>query len=106
MIWQNLLDNALKYSAKEEVSKISSSYKEEEHWQVLTLKDNGVGFLEEEQAKAFGLFQRLHSSEEFEGSGVGLAIVKRSLDRLEGKVTVQSEVGEGSTFTVMLPRSE
>ncbi len=102
-VWQNLISNALKYSSKNERINISIDSKVEEDFVVYTIKDNGVGFDEKYKDKLFGVFQRLHRSEEFEGTGVGLAIVNRIIQKHDGWIKVSSTIGKGTEFTFALP---
>lgn len=99
----NLLSNAAKYSAGKEkpVIEVSSSQGDSEI--VYSIKDNGVGFDMEYASKLFGVFQRLHSLEDFEGTGVGLAIVQRIIHRHHGEVRGEGKVNQGATFYISLP---
>src|SRR5205085_644155 len=85
-VLQNLLGNAVKYSRTREVSRIELSSRLEGDETIYTVRDNGVGFEMESAQRLFGVFQRLHSLEEFEGTGVGLALVKRIIERHGGRV--------------------
>jgi light-regulated signal transduction histidine kinase (bacteriophytochrome) len=99
----NLLANAIKFTRPREISRIevrSRTIGAETHCLV---KDNGVGFDPAYANKLFGIFQRLHEAEEFEGTGVGLGIVKRIVDKHEGRVWAESRPGEGATFYFTLP---
>jgi len=102
-VWQNLISNALKYSSKNEHISVAIDCKKEEDFIVYTIQDNGVGFDEKYKDKLFGVFQRLHRSEEFEGTGVGLAIVNRIIQKHEGWIQVSSTLGKGTEFTFALP---
>jgi PAS domain S-box-containing protein len=100
----NMVDNALKYSQSRSVIRIQIGYKCEDRENVaFYIKDNGVGFDMGYADKLFGVFQRLHSQEEYEGSGVGLAIVKRVIEKHGGRVWAESEVDVGSTFYFTMP---
>jgi PAS domain S-box-containing protein len=97
-VWANLLSNALKYSSKSKQPLIEVSASNREGQVVYCVRDDGVGFDARYSDKLFGVFQRLHSHEEFPGTGVGLAIVKRIVTRHGGRVWAESEVGKGAQF--------
>jgi chemotaxis family two-component system sensor kinase Cph1 len=102
-VWQNLISNALKYSSKQELIIVNIDSTVDDETVHYTIKDNGVGFDEKYKDKLFGVFQRLHRSEEFEGTGVGLAIVNRIIQKHSGSIEVSSELGKGTVFTFSLP---
>ncbi len=94
----NIISNAIKYSSKKEKAKIDVSYEEKEDEYIFSIQDNGSGFNMDKVGKLFSVFQRLHSDEEFEGTGVGLAIVKRIINKHGGQVWAKGKVNEGATF--------
>lgn len=98
----NLVSNAIKYSSKKKSSIVDISSEENGDEVVFTIKDNGVGFDMKYSDKLFGVFQRLHSQEEFEGTGVGLAIVQRVIAKHNGRVWAEGAVNEGATFNFSL----
>ena len=100
----NLIGNAIKYSKNTKDPLIEIGAKEGDDEVVYYIKDNGVGFDMEYRQKLFQLFQRLHTEEEFEGAGVGLAIVKRIIDRHKGTIWAESVVDKGSTFYFSIPQ--
>jgi two-component system sensor kinase len=100
----NLLSNAFKYSLPRERSKIESGGEEKEKENIYFVKDNGVGFDSAFTDKLFSPFQRLHSSEEFEGTGIGLAISKRIIHKHGGRIWAEGKLNEGATFYFTLPK--
>jgi len=105
-VWVNLLSNALKFTRPKGTGRIEVSSLSRDGENVYRVKDTGVGFDSEYAGKLFGIFQRLHSLAEFEGSGVGLAIVQRIVTRHGGKVWAEGVKGEGAMFSFSLPRTE
>jgi len=102
-VWINLLSNALKFSATREVITIEVGGYSENGTNTYYVKDNGVGFNQKYANKVFEIFQRLHSSKEFEGTGVGLSIVQRIIHRHGGSVRAEGEENQGATFYFSIP---
>jgi PAS domain S-box-containing protein len=103
-VWTNLLSNAIKFSSKAVHPRIEIGANQNEYRVEFFVHDNGAGFDSQYRDKLFGVFQRLHTESEFPGNGVGLAIVKRIVERHGGHVSAQSTRGEGATFGFSLPR--
>lgn len=97
-VFQNLIGNALKYSRPRASTVIEIGQMEKEGEKVIFVKDNGVGFDMKYSDKLFGVFQRLHLAEEFEGTGIGLATVERIIKKHGGRVWVEAELDRGATF--------
>ncbi|WP_276373538.1 response regulator [Chryseolinea sp. H1M3-3] len=105
-VWINLVSNAIKYSQKTPVPKVEIGGKHENGDLIYFVKDNGAGFNMAHYNKLFSIFQRLHSESEFNGTGIGLAVVKRIIERHDGRIWAQSEVGKGSEFYFTLKAKE
>jgi len=103
-IYANLIQNAIMYSRINTRPEVVLSVDEDENSFILKVKDNGQGIPKEHQEKVFNIFQRLHSNEDYPGTGIGLAIVKKAVMALDGSVYVESEVNVGSTFFISLPK--
>jgi PAS domain S-box-containing protein len=102
-MFQNLIGNAIKYRSPERPPVVHiSAERQGGHW-IFTVSDNGIGIGPEYKERIFGLFKRLHTSDEYSGTGIGLAICQRIVDRYHGRIWVESEPGKGSTFRFTFP---
>lgn len=102
-VFSNLISNAIKYSHKTGKSKVQINSWKEDGSITYSVKDNGVGFDMKYKDKIFEVFQRLHKDSEFEGTGIGLAIVQRIISKHNGRIWAESEINKGATFYFSLP---
>ncbi|WP_334120530.1 PAS domain-containing sensor histidine kinase [Limnobacter sp.] len=102
-VWMNLIDNALKFSSKTKQPKVLISCEKQGRFYRFSVQDNGAGFDMKYSDKLFNVFERLHHKKDFDGTGVGLAIVKRIIERHGGEIGANAEPGKGACFAFTLP---
>ena len=103
-VMTNLIGNALKFSRDSSPPEVEIGSRLDEGRRVLWVRDNGVGFDMKYHDRMFGIFQRLHRAEEFPGTGVGLALVAKAVQRMGGRVWAESTPGAGATFYLEFPQ--
>jgi light-regulated signal transduction histidine kinase (bacteriophytochrome) len=103
-VFHNIVSNAMKFKSDRDVV-ISIGAEERKNDWLFSISDTGIGIVEDQQERVFGIFKRLHSREDYPGTGIGLALVKKIVENHGGKVWIESIVGEGSTFYFTIPKS-
>jgi chemotaxis family two-component system sensor kinase Cph1 len=103
LVFQNLIGNAIKFRREDALLQIHIGAERIDHSWTFSVKDNGIGIAPEYFDRIFVIFQRLHSADTYGGTGIGLAIVKRIIERRGGRIWVESEIGKGSTFFFTIP---
>jgi light-regulated signal transduction histidine kinase (bacteriophytochrome) len=103
---QNLISNAIKFHKEEEPPVVHISAKLHKNQWIFSIRDNGIGIDSQYFDRIFIIFQHLHKKSEYEGTGIGLAICKKIIERHKGKIWVESELGKGSTFYFSIPKTE
>ena len=103
MVVRNLLENAIKFSLHAAHPRIEFGAYQTGERVVVSIRDNGIGFDMKYAERIFEIFERLHRLEEYPGTGIGLALVKKALQRMDGRVWAQSAPGQGATFYIELP---
>ncbi len=102
-VFQNLISNAVKFRRKEESPRVHISAEEKQNQWLFSVRDNGIGIDPQFHKRIFAIFQRLNTKEEYPGSGIGLSICRRVVERHGGRIWVESELGKGATFYFTIP---
>jgi PAS domain S-box-containing protein len=105
-VLSNYLDNAIKFLNRQIPGVVNVGGTEDKNSWILWVQDNGIGFDPQYQDRIFDIFQRLHRTEEYPGTGIGLAIVRKAVERINGRVWVETAMGKGSTFYVSIPKPQ
>ena len=104
LLFQNLLTNAIKFRKENVDPVISIDHRDLGNRWEINVRDNGIGIREQDTKKIFTLFKRLHSTEEYEGTGIGLAICKKIMNKMDGEIGIESTYGEGTVFRLYIPK--
>jgi signal transduction histidine kinase len=102
-LFQNLINNALKFRKENENPVVEISWNQQDNWHEILVKDNGVGIAEKHQKDVFKLFKRLDKTKNIEGTGIGLSLCQKIITKMQGTIGLASVEGEGTTFIIKLP---
>lgn len=105
-LFQNLISNALKFHAPDEPPVVEISVSRDDDIHCIKIRDHGIGIDEKYKEKVFAVFQRLNTRQAYDGTGIGLAVCKKIVDRYGGTIDIESQLGQGTTFTICLPTGE
>ena len=105
-LFQNLIGNGIKYHAPNRAPVLEIGCQQQGPKSVFWVRDNGIGIPHDQQDRVFLIFQRLHTSQEYEGTGIGLSVCKKIVEHHGGRIWIDSTEGEGSTFYFSLPKSD
>lgn len=104
-VFQNLISNAIKFVREGSTPTVHIKVKENEHAYTISVIDNGIGIQDHKKLEIFDLYTRLHATQKYEGTGMGLAIVRKSIEKMGGQIWLESTLGEGSTFHFTIPKT-
>ncbi len=105
LVFQNLIGNGIKFVEANTIPHLDISYEEDSSYHIFHFADNGIGIKEDQQEKIFKIFKRLHSQEDFKGTGIGLSICKKIIEKHKGYISVSSNFSAGSTFSVKISKT-
>jgi len=104
-LFLNIISNALKFVEKDTVPKVKIKYQNKTDFHIISVIDNGIGISKKNTEQIFEVFKRLHNTNEYKGTGIGLAHCKKIIEQTGGKITLDSKVGQGSTFNVFFKKA-
>jgi signal transduction histidine kinase len=102
----NLIGNAVKFVARGAVPHVRIWPEDKDEWARINFTDNGIGIDPSQQQRIFGMFERIHHPKEYDGTGIGLSIVRKAIERMGGELGVDSRAGQGSTFWIQLQKAK
>ncbi|MEM6964984.1 MAG: ATP-binding protein [Bacteroidota bacterium] len=104
LVFQNLISNGMKFVDQKVIPTVKIAYQDDKVKHVFTIEDNGIGIEESDKDKIFGMFKRLHNEKKYEGTGIGLSICRKVIEKHKGEILLESDPSKGSVFKVVLPK--